>query len=262
MALRKKNDPATVETSPETLAARAEAQIRQQAEQAAPTPEPVTTPVQEPELVQEPVITTEVATKAPASLPGKTVSAATLMKQMLYSGLENGFVAEFGTLPRLIASNGNIMDDKKAVLGAFVTGQVLSWNKRWTITPADDKAPNTLCAFSMDNVTIDDGSGTTVAQYILDLKANGWPDACSKEYYDVVFSLQSAEKGSPLVGGLVTIQLSPTSRVDFDNFRLQTSFRIANGLVPAAAAELLKLSAEPVTGKNGKTWTKFNFSLA
>lgn len=216
-------------------------------------PQAATTP--EPQAEAQTLPATKTAAPAP------TVSAKQLMKHILFSDLEDAFIADFGTLPRLLASNGCVMDGDKKILGAYVVGQVLSWNKRWTITPAAQNAPDNLVKFSMDNQTLDDGSNMPVADYVAELKAQGYPDACSKEYYDVIINLLEAEKGSDLVGGMVQIQMAPQSRKDFDAFRLQTSFRISNGGTDIDAANRVKFSATVISGKTN-TWTQFKTSLA
>jgi len=239
---------------------KAELKSRAVAEAAAREPEVVEAEVveEEAEVVEEAPVPTLASPAAPP--PAKTVSAKQLMQEMLYSDLENGFIAEFGTLPRIIASNGNFLDGDKKVLGTFITGQVLSWNKRFTITPSDDKAPDTLARFSMDNKTLDDGSGVTVAEYIQELKNNNYPDACSKEYYDVIFNLMTTDKPSAHVNNMVTLQMSPTSKKDFNSFRLQMSFKISNGMLDVEKTKVVKFTSVLVNGKTN-TWTIFKGSL-
>jgi len=207
VAAAKKEAVATAKKKAEV---KADLKARAAAEATAREPEEVPE-VEEAEVVEEaqvPVV------KQQASPPARTVSAKQLMKEMLYSDLEDGFIAEFGTLPRIIASNGNFLDGDNKPLGTFITGQVLSWNKRYTITPADNKAPDTLVRFSMDNKVLDDGSGVTVAEYIQELKNNNYPDACSKEYYDVIFNLMSSEQPSAHVNNMVTLQMSVTGKTN------------------------------------------------
>lgn len=257
-----------ISTDPEELKKRAKAQVEAKAaELEAETKKEVVEEAEEAEVVNKCAEGVEAkeeasvpAVRSTAGLPGKTISATDLMKEMLYSGLENGFVVEFGTLPRLLASNGCIMDGEDNSLGTWITGQVLSWNKRWTITPGSNDAPDNLVAFSMDNEVLDDGSGVTVAQYLAELKKD-WPNAASKEYLDVIFNLQEAEKESGHVGGMVQLQMSPTSRKDFDAFRLQVSFKVANGLVEIDQTNHIKFGIRVVTNKNKNTWTKFAPSL-
>ena len=229
---------------------------------AAKEPDVVEPDVVEPDVVEPDVVeeTKEVVVKQQAPLPAKTVSAKELMEKMLYSDLEDGFIAEFGTLPRIIASNGNFLDGDKKILGKFITGQVLSWNKRFTITPSDDKAPDTLVRFSMDNKVLDDGSGVTVAEYIAELKAANYVDACSKEYYDVIFNLMTSEKASAHIGNMVTLQMSPSSKKAFNSFRLQMSFKISNGMLDIDDTKVIKFTSELVNGKVN-TWTIFKGAL-
>lgn len=207
------------------------------------------------------------APKEPATPPvvrkqaAAPVSAASIMNEVIYADLRDKFIAEFGTLPRLKPSQGLIYDNDGVSLGSWIIGQVLSWNQRFTITTGDNDAPDTLVRFSLDNSTLDDGSGVSVANYIAELKAAGYPDACSKEYYEVIFNLVKSEQPSPLIGGMVQIQLSPTSRKEFDSFRLQTTFKISNGFLQRSDVELIQMTSTPTVNKQKKQWSKFKFTI-
>lgn len=216
------------------------------------------TPVQEevqekvPMPTEEPV--TEVAvvvkdTHAVAKPAGKMVT--------LYSELENAFVAEYGVLKKIKASNGNCMDSDDNILGDTIDVQVMSWNKQFIVGPCANEAPSELVKYSYERNEFADGSGS-LNEYVQELKAEGWVNAAIKEYYEVVCMLTNSAKPSDLVGEMVQLQLSPTSVKSFDGFRLQTAFKIARGLLPEDAASEVTVTAEVVSSR-GNSWTKFNF---
>lgn len=175
----------------------------------------------------------------------------------LYDDLENVFVAEFGVLPKIKASNGNCMDSDDNLLGDSLDVQIMSWNKQFVAGPCDNNAPSELVKYSLVRDFFEDGSGS-LNEYIQELKQEGWANAAIKEYYEIVCVLNKAAKKSALVGEMVQLQLSPTSVKSFSGFRLQTAFKIARGLLPESAAEEVTVTTEVVTAK-GNTWTKFNF---
>jgi len=196
-----------------------------------------------------------------ADVPARRKVAAAPVKHQemvnVFNDLENQFIAEFGMLPRVKASNGNCMDGDGKSLGVEIAIQVLSWNRNYIAGPCSNDAPTELVKYSVDRESFEDGTGF-LDTYIADLRAAGWADACVKEYYDVVAVLAKAEKDSELVGEMVQLQLSPTSVKAFNGFRLQTAFKIARGLLSAASIETIIASAEVVSSK-GNTWTKFAF---
>lgn len=217
----------------------------------APTPEK--TQEAAPLPTEEPVTETAVVVHedhAVATKPaGKMVT--------LFSDLENAFVADYGVLKKIKASNGNCMDSDDKVLGDTIDVQILSWNKQFVIGPCANEAPDELVKYSYDREAFADGSGT-LNEYVRELKAEGWVNAAIKEYYEVVCMLVDSAKKSDLVGEMVQLQLSPTSVKSFDGFRLQTAFKIARGLLPEDAASTVTVTAEVVSSR-GNSWTKFNF---
>lgn len=213
-----------------------------------------------------PVGTTAVAQTTPraavavrqATLPSTN---AGLMDKVIFADRKDVFVVDYGTLPRVKADNGGFCDSEGQDLGKIIKFQVMSFNSRWTVTPGDKAAPIELLKFSLDGKTMDDGSGVTVSEHLADLKKN-WPKARAAEYMELVVNLVEAEHNSALVGNLVQLQLSPSSKKEFENFQLQTSFKMAQGLLPATAANVVLATAKKATNANKESWTKFTFSCA
>lgn len=189
----------------------------------------------------------------PAPAPAKTNSA--IVK--ILDDVENYFPVEFGVLPRLKASNGNLIDGDDNLLGDAIDLQVVSWNRNFVAGPCSNNAPTDLVKYSLDRDAFADGSGT-LDDHINELKDAGYPDACIKEYYEVVAELVKAAKPTELIGELVQLQLSPTSVKEFEKYRLQTSFKIARGRLSEEQGSFVKASAVVVSAK-GNTWTKMTF---
>lgn len=208
-----------------------------------------------PEAVQgEPAATeTAVAVKPQAAAPA-VARPSMAIAGLVFEDNKDKFVAPFGTLPRLKASNGNVMDDKDRLLGDFIDVQIVSWNHIYVVGPCDNKAPSELVRYSYDNQTFDDGTGDTVADYLAELKGE-WPQAASKKYGEVVALLNQAAKPSDLIGELVQLQLSPTSLSAFEGFRLQHTFKLSQGLVSSETADQIRFGVEVISSK-GNTWSK------
>lgn len=169
------------------------------------------------------------------------------------ANLQDQYIAGFGVLPRLKGSNGNVMDNEDKLLGDSIDMQVLSWNKMWVVGPGDNKAPADLVRYSLDPICFEDGS--LVTGYVDEMKEAGWVNASSKQYLEVVGFLLKAAKPTDLIGEMVQIQLSPTSRTSFEGYCLQQSFKAANGMADPEKAQFMRFEAKVVTGK-GNTWTK------
>jgi len=197
------------------------------------------------------------ATTAVAKATTTAVAAPRKQLVRLYDDLQDVFVAEYGVLPKLKTTNGNVQDSDNKLLGDHINIQILSWNKQYVVGPCANSAPAELVKYSYDREAFADGSGL-LDDYVAELKADNWNNAAVKEYYEIVCVLTGSAKPSDLIGEMVQLQLSPTSVKDFEGYRLQTAFKIARGLLPEDAAANVTVSAEVVTAK-GNTWTKMNF---
>ena len=167
--------------------------------------------------------------------------------------LRNGFIPDFGTLSRLKAGQGDIVDQDDNSLGKFVDVEVYSFNSRFTISPNDDDAEADVVRYSLDGVVLDDGSGVTVKDYLAELKQD-WPDANVKEYFEVVGPLLGSDEESPDLDMVVQLQLSPTSRKSFENHRTQMTFKIARGKATADDSRFVRFTATAKSSR-GKKWT-------
>jgi Ca2+-binding RTX toxin-like protein len=166
---------------------------------------------------------------------------------------------DFGVLPRLVGSNGNVLEkgDNK-LLGSWVKLQLISWNKQFVISPGSDAdEAKEHVRYSRDGETIDE-TGETVKGYLEKLRVtDGYADANVKEYAELIGILQSADKQTELVGSMVQVSLSPQSRKMFEGYRLQESVKLRLGARKPEGADMLKISAEVKTsGSNTYTLLK------
>lgn len=257
MALRR-NKPATETetTAPaaETVAAPAAVTPGPVAETAAQT---VATPTAEP----APVAAKPEPAAVPATRQQAAAPAPVTLKQgafnLIWEDKRDLFVSSYGELPRLKATNGNVLDGDDNVLGDWIELQVLSFNELFVVGPCDNKAPADLVRYSYDNETFQDSSPDTVQDYVAELRER-FPNAASKKYYEIVGVLRAAAKPSAHVGEMVQVQLSPTSVSGFEGYRKQASFKIGIGSADPTIADLVRAETVPVSNK-GLNWTKFIF---
>lgn len=130
---------------------------------------------------------------------------------------------DFGTFPRITVDLGGFEMDKE-VLGDTIKLELMSWAHRYVITPgSDDKEANERVKYSNDGVTLSDGSGVTVVDYLNQLKeVHGYDKASKKAYIDLTGLLVAkGEKAVPEDDQvLVQVQLSPQSVKQFNGYRI------------------------------------------
>ena len=234
--------------------------------------EPEATGVKEPEVVETKTQETSApepeAKKEPATVPATRQQNATAVATSIPKGSlvipwedkQNLYVAAYGELPRLKATQGRIIDNDDASLGEWIELQILSFNDLYVVGPCDNKAPAELVSYSYDNVELNDGTGVSVSDHLKDLQQN-WPNAASKRYIEVVAVLLASDKPSNHVGEMVQIQLAPTSVTGFNGYRKQTAFKIAMGKLPGDRVDFVRAEAEAVSSK-GNDWTKIVFKTS
>jgi hypothetical protein len=248
MAMKRNNKAAETATTTETPAV----EVEVSPEVSQPTAE-----VEAAGSAQTVEVVTETAVAVKQAAPAPMVSRPKPKHVAILAELENGIVLDFGVLPKLKASNGNIIDGDGKLLGGSAVVEIESWNKQYVVGPNANEAPNELAKYTHCRDGFEDGSGT-LEDYVAELKAAGWQNAGVKEYFEVIGTLVSSEKPSDLAGELVMLQLSPTSVKEFEGYRLKTSFSIARGKLPECAGSTVIVKADVVTAK-GNTWTKFSF---
>lgn len=161
---------------------------------------------------------------------------------------------EFGTLPRVVANAGQFQDrGTSQMLGDELKVEVISFNKEFVVSPGSDEADaKELVRYSADGKTLEE-TGQSVAEYLEYLRVTEeYPNAKVKEYTQVIAILNGAQKGgkpvaSELVGKMVLISMSPSSRKNFDGFRIQEAVFVRMGKRTVEGAENIVLRTDAKT---------------
>lgn len=219
-----------------------------------------------PDPTAQPKVSDAAAAKAgvTASTQVARISATSALvlsgKNALYGDLENQAKVDFGTVPRLVVASGVIKDGDKKVLGSWIEGELVSWNRNFVISPGDDSdEAKKKVAYSSDGETIDE-TGQSAADYLQALLVD-YKDASKKEYLEIMMILEDCDKPSEHKSNLVQISLSPSSRKLFEGFRLQESLKVARGKITVEQAKYVRFTTEPKSG-GGNDWTVMKPTVA
>lgn len=168
-------------------------------------------------------------------------------------------IVRLGTLPRMKASNGRMMDEDGKTQGSWADITIVSYNPVWKISPgADGDEAAQLLRVSYDGKTID-GTGQSISDYIKFLNGEGYKDAASKEYYDLVALIEDSDKNDGgKVGELVQFQLSPQSVQKFLGYCFQYSIKVARGVLSESDAGSVRVEVG-VRTLRGKDFSFFDF---
>lgn len=152
---------------------------------------------------------------------------------------------DFGTFPRITVDLGGFEKDKE-VIGDNIKLELMSWTNRYVVTPnVDNKEANGLVKYSNDGVTLSDGSGVSVADYLNKLKTvDGYDEASVKTYIDLTGLL--VEAGGKAIPEdeqeIVQVQLSPQSVKQFNGYRITKGVMEARS--GAAVSNTISLTRE------------------
>lgn len=223
------------ETEGETMTTTATPDVAQTTEQAAATAK---------------AVVNRAATSAVAA-PARKLTLA-------FSGMKDVFDAQTVSAlsratPRVTAEQGSLYKDRKDKLGDQVRIEVLSWNKRWAVSPGSDNAEaKELFRVSYDNEFID-GEDVRVEDYLASLKDMGYDKAKVHEYGDLFgYLVWTSSKGDIPVDEreMVLVQMAPTSLGAFTAFCVSRGILESKGLVQAA--ELIEIEAQAKESKGNK----------
>lgn len=212
-------------------------------------------------------ITAEDKSKVAGALAVAKIGASSLAKQgkfeVALTDLRDVIPSvEFGTFPRLVGSNGNVMDKDGKALGQFVDLQLLSWTETYVVSPGEDSdEAKKSVRYSRDGVTIDE-TGESVAAYLEQLRTvDGYENAAKKKYIELVGILEKADKTTDHLGQLVQVSLSPQSLKSFEGYRANVSVQVRLGKREIEGAERVRVTPELKSG-NGKNWTLLKVAAA
>lgn len=189
----------------------------------------------------------------------QAMTVASIKAMDVIGQAEKAYPVDWNTLDRVQANNGKFLDlgKNKADMGDTIQMQLLSWQQTWQISPgSNDPSSKEFVRYSEDGVVTKQGEN--IAEYLEKLREQ-FPKAKMDERCTLVGVLVGSEKDSRLEGELFQIDLSSTSRAEFDKYRLATAYKIGKGLLDPAAAQLMTMTAEVASFKEN-SWTLVRFT--
>lgn len=206
--------------------------------------------------------------ETPAEVPPETTAVA--VKKQTLPGTQTKLVlaldsckdviepCEFGMLPRVTASQGALICDGEE-LGKQIEITIMSYNESFAVAPNESEAPKELCKFSYDNVVLNDGSGITVDEHLNYLRGEGYKNAASKQYFEIIAMLDDAEEDHDEIGSVVQLSLSPQSVKQFNRYKLNTAMKIRSGAYTEEDAKKVTVTAKTKTF--AYTFTMMRFAI-
>lgn len=169
---------------------------------------------------------TEVATTASTAVAPKQFQAALAE---LRNAIDIDTVRNLGSgvLPKIPADRAGFSvktGSEEIMYGDWIDFQIISYNHRWLISAGvDGEEGKAFLKTSYDGVELEEGEGL-VADYVQELKEQGYPDARSREYIDIYGFVVGSEKGGDVEESdmeMVQLQLSPQSVKAFTGYLLK-----------------------------------------
>ena len=197
----------------------------------APAPAPAPTPVQ----------TTAVAVAAPPAMPAIIKPAAAALA--IAGGMQatevfkDAMRIDWDTFPMMKTSQGRItsmVGGTKVDFGKWVDFDLLSYQDNWLVSPGGDTdEAKKLAKYSDDGKVLKD-SGQLVTEYIDNLKSMGYNEARLAQRMIALVSLVNCEGDANIPEGqLFQIDMAPTSRSAFEQYRKQSAFDISKSRLSA-----------------------------
>lgn len=207
--------------------------------------------------------------KVPAVVQ-RAVSNVVVGNPAVVKGLKDAIPLEalesmsFGVFPRITCdqSGGFVTNKNEAEHGKEIRIQVLSWNYLWMVTTGekDNKEADKLIRNSHDGINLDNNEGS-IADYIKQLKVDGYDKATTKKYIEIwAYLLWTKEKGEISAEDMqmVQISVSPKSVGQFERYQLETSLKRARGI--QIDSDILHMTgSKAVNGSN--TYGLMSFSV-
>jgi hypothetical protein len=220
--------------------------------------------------------TTAIAKAATSSLSTNEAANAAKNFKKEVEAMKGGADFSYGSHRVFKAKDGVIKESggDKAVLGRWVKGRLLAWDRHFEISPGEDgKDSGTFVAYSMDGVTIDNvvgeevknWEGQPVDDYLKFLRETEEFDKASKrEFIDTEVAVLGCED-EPDFTGVIQITLSASSIPAFKKYQSElesTAKCVAMGLpgykLPEDPFSIYFIRESAEKGKN--SWTKLRLA--
>lgn len=140
---------------------------------------------------------------------------------------------DWDTFPMMKTGQGRItsmVGGTKVAFGQWVNFDLLSYQDNWLVSPGGDTdEAKKLAKYSDDGKFLKD-SGQSVLEYIDELKAMGYKEARLAQRLIALISLSDCEGTADIPDGqLFQIDMAPTSRSAFEQYRKQSAWDMAQG---------------------------------
>lgn len=271
MALTRRNPAASFEKAPDTdptapaaapaqPAAAAPAQPAAQPQAAAATQPAASAPAP----AAAPAPATPAQTGLVAQVPRSTAVANLQAGHAFLDSLKDALRVEWDTLTRIKASQGRLAADK-INFGEWIEFELMSWQDNYLVSPGGDTdEAKALAKYSDDGKTIKD-TGEDINVYLKRLKDLGYPDARLGKRCILAASLIDCDKDAQVDDGMLfQIDLSPTSRAEYERYRIQCALDLGKGRTTGDEVIRIRATAEvkQQSGKSQNEYTLLKFSRA
>lgn len=279
MALKKTNQAAATsfEQEPGTASADTAVAEREAPQEASPAPAPVApTPAPEPTAAAKVETTVALAKASSSSLSTNDAANAAKNFKKEVEAMKGAADFSYGSHRVFKAKDGVIKESggDKTVLGRWVKGRLLAWDRHFEISPGEDgKDSGSFVAYSLDGVTIDNvigedlksWEGKHVDDYVTYLRDTEEFDKASKrEFIDTEVAVLGCEDEADFTG-VIQITLSSSSIPAFKKYQSDlesTAKCVAMGLpgykLPDDPFSIYFIRESAEKGKN--SWTKLRLA--
>lgn len=278
MALKKPTTTNTAAFEQEPGAETAVAERETPQKEATAPAAPAQTPPPEPTAAAKVESTTAIAKAASSSLSTNDAANAAKQFKKEVEAMKGAADFSYGSHRVFKAKDGVIKESNgdKTVLGRWVKGRLLAWDRHFEISPGEDgKDSGSFVAYSMDGVTIDNVVGEEVKvwegkscdDYLTFLRDTEEFDKASKrEFIDTEVAVLGCED-EPDFTGVIQITLSSSSIPAFKKYQSDlesTAKCVAMGLpgykLPDDPFSMYFIRESAEKGKN--SWTKLRLAAS
>lgn len=220
------------------------------------------TPAQATETVAAPAVQPQAAT---AVAVNSAIGQVCILQQMKDIFARMGKEWSWKTYTGINVAGGAIKTSAKASLGNRIKVRVLNWEFQWMAhcglaQPTDESKE--LVRYSRNGETLEKDSSITCAEWVRQLKEDGYPNAKVEKRAVVLGVLVDSERK---VEGVryVAVSLSPSSLNNWLAFVEQRDLDIQfGGEIDDPMKQVVEMSVESVTNKQKQDYSVFSFKMA
>lgn len=219
---------------------------------------PVAAPVQAPAPAPAPALIPNPAGLAVVIKPS-TAAVAIAEGMRATEAFKDALRVEWNDCPRMKTGQGRItalIGGVKTEFGKWVDFELQSYQDNWLISPGGDTdEAKSLAKYSDDGKTVKE-TGQSIPEYIKELNVMGYKEARLAQRMVALVSLLDCEGNASVPEGqLFQIDMAPTTRSAFEQFRKQSAFDISKGRLTAdnwASNVRATASIQTQTGKTNE----------